>query len=103
MLKFVSQNKELNTAMVGVEYDDKSSTALHKYDDVAPSLAIFMEDQNIVQAEHTYFSSWPIINNEIDTSKGISAFTSSYYDEMGKYFLKYYLDEENGIISSHEI
>ena len=45
MLKFASQNKELNTALAGVEYDDKSSAALHKCDAVALSLAIFMEDQ----------------------------------------------------------
>ena len=34
MIKFVSQNKELNVELAGVEYDDKASAALHKCDDV---------------------------------------------------------------------
>ena len=34
MIKFVSQNKELNVELAGVEYDDKANAALHKCDDV---------------------------------------------------------------------
>jgi len=103
MLKFASQNKELNTALAGVEYDDKSSAALHKCDAVALSLAIFMEDQNVAQAEHKYLSSWLIINNEVEMLKRLSTFTASYYGVMGQDLLKNHLDEQNGTIPSPAI